>query len=236
MHGIPRPGPHRPIHDGSTSQVEAQHQMAPQYRSLLGLDIQGSTDRTNMERARVRRVMYDLVLNALRSSGIGDNYLDVMVDRGDGVLVPVQPVEQAPKTRLLDTVIPRLSQLLTEHNAEQPAGSAPLKMRAVLHAGEIHYDGRGCFGEAVDLSCRLLDAPELKRQLRATDAPLVLVVSDEIYRSIVMQGYPGIDVDDFDELVHVQMKKVRHKGWVTIPELVATADIRPVIELDSRRQ
>jgi GTP diphosphokinase / guanosine-3',5'-bis(diphosphate) 3'-diphosphatase len=33
------------------------------------------------------------------------------------------------------------------------------RLRVVLHAGEVHYDGNGCFGEALDIAFRLLDAP-----------------------------------------------------------------------------
>ena len=45
----------------------------------------------------------------------------------------------------------------------------------VIHAGEIHFDGMGYFGEALDVAFRLLDAPRLKNRLRQVVTPLVLV-------------------------------------------------------------
>jgi hypothetical protein len=101
----------------------------------------------------------------------------------------------------------------------------------------VHYDEHNCFGEAIDLCCRLLDAPELKRQLGRTGAPLILVVSQDIYRNVVRHGYKGIDHHDFEPLVHVHMAGTRHEGWVTVPEpaLIPPGNVRPVIELDSWR-
>lgn len=235
LHSMSRPSEvHRTARIDTPYRVDAAPPGTPEYRSLLGLDIQGSTSTTNVERGRARAYMYEVMQEALRSAGIGDNHVDRFIDRGDGVIAPVRPVPQAPKTRLLDTVIPTLSLLLAQHNGGNPDGRQ-LRMRAVLHAGEVHFDERGCYGEAIDLSCRLLDHQELRNQLSRTDAPLVLVVSEDIYRSIVRQGYDGINDDEFDPVVHVQMAGVRHKGWVTVPDGDTVRRIRAVTELDSRR-
>ncbi|MGH3558002.1 MAG: hypothetical protein ACRDTK_11035, partial [Mycobacterium sp.] len=68
-----------------------------------------------------------------------------------------------------------------------------MRVRVVLHAGEVHYDANGCFGEALDVAFRLLDAARVKQALRETPDPLVLVVSGDIYSSVVRHGYDGID-------------------------------------------
>jgi hypothetical protein len=127
--------------------------------------------------------------------------------------------------------------LLRHYNNRDHTQSTALRIRAVIHAGEVHYDERGCFGEAVDLSFRLLESPELKRRLARSDAPLVLVVSEEIYSSVVQHGYDGIDHLGFEPLVHVQMAGRRHRGWVNFPNaaVVPNPRVRPVIDLDSRR-
>jgi hypothetical protein len=233
---IPRPSQtHRPTSIDSDRDAELPLPVTPHHRSVLAVDIERSTSRTNVERAKVRSVMYDLLEKALQTAGIGDRCRDELIDRGDGILALIHPVYQAPKTLLLAMVMPTLSLLLTHHNARHQ--DEPLRMRAVMHAGEVHYDGRGCFGEAVDLSCRLLDAPKLKQRLAVIAAPLVLVVSDDIYTSVVCHGYDGIDGRDFEPLVHVVMAGRRHHGWVTVPEPAAIPRprVRPVIDLDSRR-
>jgi hypothetical protein len=63
----------------------------------------------------------------------------------------------------------------------------------VIHAGEVHYDANGCFGEALDVAFRLLDASQVKTALRQTVDPLILVISADIYGSTVRHGYDGLD-------------------------------------------
>ena len=87
-----------------------------------------------------------------------------------------------------------------------------------MHAGEVHYDANGCFGEALDVAFRLLDAARVKRTLREMADPLILVVSEDIYSSVVRHGYDGIDHDSFHQLVRVQVAGKRYPGWIHLPE------------------
>ncbi len=81
----------------------------------------------------------------------------------------------------------------------------------MVHAGEVSYDANGCFGEALDVAFRLLDAARVKRALQAADDSLVLVVSTDSYRSVVQPGYDGIDQDAFHPLVRVQVAGRRYR-------------------------
>jgi hypothetical protein len=46
---------------------------------------------------------------------------------------------------------------------------------------------------------------------------LILVISGDIYSSIVRHGYDGIDQHAFHPLVRVQVAGKRHPGWIHIP-------------------
>jgi class 3 adenylate cyclase len=188
----------------------------PRHRSILAVDIEGSTARTNTAKAGLRAAMYALLEESMVVSGIGELYRDPLVDRGDGILALIHPVDDVPKTLLLSMVIPTLGELLVEHAARNP--DQHLRLRAVVHAGEVHYDGRGCFGEALDVAFRLLDAPEVKEVLRRSVGPLLLVASDQIYRSVIRHGYDGIDERAFVEVAHVEVAGQRHCGWVRVPQ------------------
>lgn len=97
---------------------------------------------------------------------------------------------------MLKTAIPALSQLLIDYNASLSRISCAqrqLRIRVVVHAGEVHYDANGCFGETLDIAFRLLDAAHVKKALQAATDPLILVISGDIYRAIVRHGYDGID-------------------------------------------
>jgi hypothetical protein len=187
----------------------------PYHRAIVAVDIEGSTTRTNPVRAQLRRVLYDLLEEALLEAGITEEHRDPLIDRGDGILVLIHPVTQAPKTVLLSRVIPELTRLLAQHATQHP--DFQFRLRAAVHAGEVHYDDRGCYGEDIDITFRLLNSPTLKKTLRQTPQPLVLVVSQEIHRSVIRHGYDGIDISAFDPRVHVQIAGQRVRGWVQIP-------------------
>jgi len=192
----------------------------PDHRTIAALDIEQSTTRTDPVKADLRDKMYGLFDEALRSAGIQTPHRDPFIDRGDGVLGLIHPVEQAPKAILLNHAIPTLNRLLTDCNATLPQFSRPqrqLRLRAVMHAGEIHYDSNGCFGHALDIAFRLLDAPPVKKALRMASGPLALVVSGDIYRSVVHHGYNGIDRNTFREAVRIHIAGYRYPGWIHIP-------------------
>ncbi|HEX3792096.1 MAG TPA: hypothetical protein VHW44_29810 [Pseudonocardiaceae bacterium] len=188
---------------------------APRHRAIVAVDAQASTRMTNGTKAELRRVMYELVERAFQAAGITRHQMEPMIDRGDGVLVLIHPVDEAPKTLLLDTVMPNLAGLLAAHHRGHP--DQRFRMRAVVHAGEVHTDGHGWFGEPLDVAFRLLDSPTLKRKLHSTGAPLVLVASSHIYRTLIRQGYPGIDHRAFAPLVSVRIADRDERGWVQVP-------------------
>ncbi len=208
----------------------------PCHRVIVALDIERSTNRPDPVKAVLRSKVYELFEAALLSAGVGPCHRDQFVDRGDGVLALIHPVDQVPRPLLLTRVIPHLSRLLTEYNSSLPHLSRAhrqLRVRVVVHAGEVSYDPNGCFGEALDVAFRLLDAARVKRTLRMAAHPLILVVSGDIYRSVVRHGYDGIDQGDFRPLVRVQIAGHRYPGWVHVP---GAASHRNVTEIASYRQ
>ncbi len=184
----------------------------PQPRTIFAVDVEGSTLRTNTAKARYRRVMYEFLDAALTEAGIDERAREEFIDRGDGVLVLIRPVSQAPKTLILDTVLPRLSALLSTFAAGEPEHR--FRLRSVLHSGEVHFDDHGCYGAAVDLACRLLDAASTKRELLLADVPLVVVTSDHIYDSVVRHHYRGIDPAAFAPSVRTRVAGRTHRGWI----------------------
>ena len=196
--------------------LDVRPQDGPVHRSIVALDLEGSTKRTNPVKGELRRALYDVLDRALKAVGIGANHLEQLTDRGDGVLVLIRPHDDVPKTVLLGQLIPMLVALLVEHNAAVAQPTLHLRLRAVVHAGEIHDDGKGFYGEDLDVAFRLLDAPTVKRALReAIASPLVLVISEEIFSGIVRHGY--VDEGRYERCVHVQVAERRRRGRVHIP-------------------
>ena len=193
----------------------------PQYRSIVAVDIERSTSRPDPVKGELRNKTYELFEVALRRAGVGKRHHDRFIDRGDGILALIRPVDQVPKAILVNRAVPVLHQLLAEYNSSLPRHSQPqrqLRVRVVVHAGEVHYDANGCFGEALDVAFRLLDAAAVKRTLRELADPLILVISGDIHSSVVRHGYDGIDDQAFQQLVRVQVAGRRYPGWIRIPE------------------
>jgi class 3 adenylate cyclase len=211
------------VTDGDTSPRngrEPRRAMSlPVYRSILAVDIEGSTKRTNPVKEELREEVYRLVVEALYVAGIASHHYDPFTDRGDGVLVLLRPADELPKPLLLSRLIPILASLLAAHNSGISPSDQPrmLRLRAVIHAGEVHYDENGPFGEDLDVAFRLLEAPRFKTHLKNATVPLALVASDYIYQTIIRHGYDGIAECEFLPLVSVTVGFRRRKGWVQLP-------------------
>ncbi|HWM73587.1 MAG TPA: hypothetical protein VNQ53_07595 [Nocardioides sp.] len=187
----------------------------PCQRTIVAIDIEGSTTRNNSAKGMLRNDMYDLFEAALLDCEITEDLREPYLDRGDGAILFIRPVDEAPRTRLLNQFIPKLSDLLAQHAVRNPRHR--FRLRAAIHSGDVHFDRRGAYGEDIDVTVRLLDSPELKTRLQQTDAPLVLVVSEHIYRSVIRHGYDGIDDRTFEPLVHLQVGGQPYRGWVQVP-------------------
>jgi class 3 adenylate cyclase len=190
----------------------------------MAMDIENSTARPNSVKAQSRHVMYEMVEESFRVGGIARRHRDILRDRGDGILALVHPVDQAPTALLLNPVVPTLSRLLADYNAHDP--DHQFRLRVVVHAGEVLYDNRDCFGEDLDITFRLLNARKVKRRLRETKEPLVLVVSDYIYQSIIRHCYDGIDEKAFEPLVRVRVAGRQHRGWLYVPDRAQLPDLQ----------
>jgi hypothetical protein len=194
------------------------------YRAIVAIDIEQSTTRPDPVKAELRRGLYELFDQALRSAGIHRRHRDRFTDRGDGLLALIHPVDQAAKPVLLNRVVPAFGRLLAGYDASLTGASLTgrshrqVRVRVVVHAGEVNYDGYGCFGEALDIAFRLLDAPGVKKALRCGPDPLTLVVSDDIYRTVVTR---------------VDVAGRRYLGWVQAPRRAAQLQ---VAELASYRR
>lgn len=185
----------------------------PRQRAIVALDIEQSTSRPDPVKAELRIMLYELFEAALRSADIGPDHCDPFMDRGDGLLALIDPADQAS---LLSHVVPVFGQLLAGYNASVPP-QRRLRVRVALHAGPVRDDDNGCFGTALDIACRLLDAPAAKAALKAAPDPLLLVVSDETYRSVVSQT----GREAFRHLVAVQVAGREHPGWIRAPARAA---------------
>lgn len=185
------------------------------YRIILVTDIEGfdGEHRDDATRARLRILLRHLLVSALGGTGIRDAEY-TMRTTGDGWLVAVDPAVGKP--RILGPVVDRLATGLRRQN-RHPDPARRLRVRMVLHAGDmlIAADGE-LVGAELNFAFRLLDAQQLRALLRHASGPLVVCVSDALYRQVVAQRHEGLDPAAF-EAVRLVRKKTRGLGWVRAP-------------------
>ena len=63
--------------------LDARLPDGPVHRLIFAVDIEGSTERNNPAKGRLRRILYELLSLALEAAGIADKHLEPFTDRGD---------------------------------------------------------------------------------------------------------------------------------------------------------
>ena len=104
----------------------------PVHRSILAVDIKGSTQPINDVMEELREEVYRLVVEALYVAGIGSQHYDPFTDRGDGLLVLLRPADDLPKPLLLSRLIPVLGSLLVAHSNSISPADQPRMLRLGL--------------------------------------------------------------------------------------------------------
>ena len=191
------------------------------HRVIVALDIERSTSRPDPVKAELRTMLYELFDAALRTSGVGARRRDRFADRGDGLLALIDPADQE---LVLNAVIPVFSQLLISYNAglSDPGDrDRHLRVRIVVHNGNIHDDDNGCFGEALDTAFRLLDTPRAKMALKAARGPLVAVISADVWESAAPDSFAGTIRAASRQPVTTQVAGHEYQGWILLPSQAA---------------
>jgi hypothetical protein len=197
--------------------IRSQPPSPPRCQVIVALDIERSTTRPDPVKGELRTMLYELFDAALRSAGVDANHRDRFIDRGDGLIALIDPADQA---LVLNRVVPVFSQLLTGYNTrftDPGERQRELRVRAVLHTGQINDDDNGPFGETLDTAFRLLDAPPFKAALQAAPDPLLLIVSGEVYQSAVCHDPSETGQLAFRCLVNEEVAGHDHQGWIQIP-------------------
>jgi hypothetical protein len=134
-------------------------------------------------------------------------------DRGDGAFVVVPPTVSVEG--LVDPLPERLRGLARVHN-RLSSQEAQIQLRVAVHVGNVHHDGHGFVGDAVNHLFRLLDAPRLRQLLAGSGGELALIASDYMYESVVRRHPTLVDPAAFRP-VAVEVKQTMARGWVQIP-------------------
>lgn len=183
----------------------------PKHYSILAVDVEGFSDPYRDDRARlaVRANLYQVLRESFQSAGLSwppDGY----EGQGDGAIMLISPL--VPKVLLIDPLLACLAAALTDHNRDVRLAER-FRLRCAVHAGEVSQDEHGMSSTDLILTCRMLDAAELRASLRQTAGPLATIVSDGIYQAVIRHGYRDIDPTAYHP-VKLRAKRNHLHAWL----------------------
>jgi hypothetical protein len=186
---------------------------AAAHRVIVYVDVEsfGDPRRNRPAKLGVRAGLRATMREAFQAAGIPWSDCHTQ-DCGDGILVLAPGEPKAPFAEALPGAVARA---LREHNATHPEHEK-IRLRMVLHAGEISFDETGFTGNSLVLAARLLSAEPVRAALKASSGALVLVVSQWFYDEVVSQSIafePGRY-----RAVPVRVKETTATGWVSLPD------------------
>lgn len=199
------------------------------HRWIMALDVENFSTRRDPVQRRVRAAMYRVLGAAMERAGLAESETTAE-DRGDGVLMLVEPsvsplLIAGPFVRELDT---ELGEYAEAANAEHA-----LRLRLALHQGMAARDERGWSGDAVNTTCRLVDAQPLRDVLAAApSARMVFAVSDDVHRAVIRHGHRGVDPADYLPCDFRTKHGETIRSWVRVPGRSAPPGLPPAPSAD----
>jgi WD40 repeat protein len=184
------------------------------YRTLMAVDIEsyGLSERSDRFRIQIRRYLTDWCVDLLSKSEANAGRWHLQ-DTGDGFLLSIDP--NVPRSLLLAVVPSGLRERLLAYNRDRVVAER-FRVRLAMHAGDVLGDPDPFIGEATNHVCRLLDSDVLRACLQATPQPVVVMVSEAIYRGIVKHAHGDLDPAAWHRVV-VYGKEGPADGWVNVP-------------------
>ncbi len=184
------------------------------HKAIVGVDIEGFADRrrTNPDQIAMRDGLYRCLETAFARSDIGWE-ICYHEDRGDGVLILVPP--QVPKALLVTRFPQELSVALRSYNRGHGSRTR-IRVRLVVHAGEIHEDRYGVAGTAVNVAFRLLEAHALKQALAGSPGMVALIASQWFFDEVIRHT-PASSPAAYRQ-VRVVVKETNEVAWVCLPD------------------
>jgi hypothetical protein len=169
-------------------------------------DIEGSSGLSVPDKERVQNDLRTMLHQAVGKAGI--EQVD-WSDRGDGYLLV--SLTEIPVRDVIEGCANKIDEAL----AARTVGEVRLRIRLIVHQGDVLRGEHGWRGPALDRAARMVDAAEVKAALKARpDGRMVFVVAPELYNSVI-RGYPAPDPTTF-RMRRLATKEGEIEAWVTV--------------------
>ena len=117
--------------------------------------------------------------------------------------------------RFVESLPGELVIALAEHNGTH-CEQEQIRLRMALHAGEVYDDQHGVTAASVNLTFRLLEAPQLKAALAESSGTLGLIASGWFFDEVIRHAPAGSPAAD--RPFSVTVKETATVGWIARPD------------------
>ena len=183
------------------------------HRTIIVVDVEGFGDRrrTNRNQVAVRDGLYGAMSEAFDQAGVtwADCYRE---DRGDGIFILAGA--EVHKSVFAEKLPSALAAALCRHNGAHPDPER-IRVRMVLHAGEVIFDQHGATAASVNLAFRLLECGPVKEALAASPGVLAVIASSWFFEEVVRHS--TADPAEY-HAVRVAVKETTTTGWICLPD------------------
>ncbi len=178
----------------------------PRHRVFVFADIEGSSQLSTPDKEQVQKDLAAMLETACSQAGIEQI---AWGDRGDGYLLV--SLTDVPVRDVIACFAGSLDAAL----AARTVGETRLRVRVIVHQGDILCGEKGWRGPQLDRASRMVDATEIKSALKAaTDGRMAFVVAPELYDSVI-RGYQRPEPSAF-RMRRLDTKAGPLETWVTI--------------------
>jgi hypothetical protein len=183
--------------------------------TCIAVDAQAYGSKNDRRQSETQHDLPRLLDLAARGAGLDRSEWQIQ-QKGDEQLA-VRPMD-GTEPRLVDDYVRHLVSELREYNSQR-VPEARMRLRAAIHQGPVELASNGFAGTAVVVTARLLNSRPLYGALATnSDADLVVLLSDDVFRSTVAGGHTTLSVADFRR-VTVQEKEYQAIAWLQVPGL-----------------
>jgi hypothetical protein len=180
----------------------------------VAYDVEHYSQRGTRREYATQQRLSDVLTSAFSEVGLTPGEYELQ-EQGDGGLALLPTGGSVDEPRLIVGLLTTLRTALSELN-EDLVQAARVRLRVALHEGVVHAAPHGYVGPAVIEVCRLRDAAPVRNALANSNAVLVAVVADGLYRDVLSQGYHGLSGTAFTP-VDVQVKTFSARAWIYLP-------------------
>ncbi|MFD7663126.1 hypothetical protein [Streptomyces sp. NPDC059788] len=192
--------------------------LLPPHFGLLAVDVKDSMQLRAVQQAPLSAALVEVVDKGLEAAGLREMRREFENNTGDGLAFGFDP-------KWLSLVISPFMDVLNALLLERNAGAGPcIRLRMSVHCGPVPVaSGLPGDGNATPRgeTHRLLDSQPARKGLAMTDknaTPLVVIISDYVYRTVVLGGYCALPGSRFTEVqADVPGKGFTQTAWMYVP-------------------